>query len=148
MNLSEQINADIKQAMKARDQKTLAALRDVKSKIMLELTKGGTDELDEGAGLKILNKLYKQRMEAADVYKTQGRDDLYQDEVDQADVIKAYLPAALSAEEVTEIVGKIIADTGASSMADMGKVMGLASQQMAGRADGKFISQVVREKLA
>ncbi|MCB0762228.1 MAG: GatB/YqeY domain-containing protein [Flavobacteriales bacterium] len=147
MNLTERINNDIKEAMKAREQKRLAALRDIKSKFLLEQTKGGNAEMDEGTGLKILDKLYKQRIEAAELYKGQNRDDLYQEEMDQAEVIKAYLPQALSEDEVRNIVASIISDTGASGMADMGKVMGLASQKMAGRADGKFISQIVKEIL-
>lgn len=149
MNLTEQINNDIKDAMRARDQKKLAALRDIKSKILLEMTKdSGSEGIDEATGLKILNKLYKQRAEAAEVYKTQDRQDLYQDEIDQADVIKAYMPEALSESDIKEVVTRIISETGASSMADMGKVMGAATKEMAGRADGKLVSQMVKEALA
>ena len=149
MNLTEQINNDIKDAMRARDQKKLAALRDIKSKILLEMTKdSGREGIDEATGLKILNKLYKQRAEAAEVYKTQDRQDLYQDEIDQADVIKAYMPEALSESDIKEVVTRIISETGASSMADMGKVMGAATKEMAGRADGKLVSQMVKEALA
>lgn len=149
MNLTEQINNDIKDAMRARDQKKLAALRDIKSKILLEMTKDGSAaEIDEATGLTILNKLYKQRMEAAEVYKTQDRPDLYQDEIDQAEVIKAYLPEALSEADIKANIARIIQQMGASSMADMGKVMGVASKEMAGRADGKIVSQFVKEALA
>jgi uncharacterized protein YqeY len=147
MSLSEQISADIKTAMKARDQEKLAALRDIKSKLMLEATKGGDGSVDEETELKVLNKLYKQRMETAELYATQDREDLRADELNQAAVIKEYLPEQLDEAAVRAIVKEIIDQTGASSMADMGKVMGMASQKTAGRADGKLISQIVKETL-
>jgi len=147
MNLTDQINNDIKSAMKAREKDKLAALRDIKSKLLLEATKDGSSELDEATGLKILNKLYKQRIEAADIYKEQNREDLAVDELSQAEVIKAYLPEKMSPEKLKETVEAIVAQTGASSMADMGKVMGMASAQLAGKADGKDISKLVRELL-
>ena len=147
MNLTDQINNDIKSAMKAREKDKLAALRDIKSKLLLEATKDGSSELDEATGLKILNKLYKQRIEAADIYKDQNREDLAVDELSQAEVIKAYLPEKMSPEKLKETVEAIVAQTGASSMADMGKVMGMASAQLAGKADGKDISKLVRELL-
>ena len=148
MNLTDQINNDIKSAMKAREKDKLAALRDIKSKLLLEATKDGSSELDEATGLKILNKLYKQRIEAADIYKEQNREDLAVDELSQAEVIKAYLPEKMSPEKLKETVEAIVAQTGASSMADMGKVMGMASAQLAGKADGKDISALVRELLS
>ena len=147
MSLTEQISADIKEAMKARDQEKLAALRDIKSKLMLEATKDGDGDVSEEAGMKILKKLYKQRMETAELYATQNREDLRADELSQAEVIKAYLPEQLDEAALRTIVQEIIDQTGASSMADMGKVMGIASQKTAGRADGKMISQIVRETL-
>lgn len=147
MNLTDQINNDIKEAMKAREADKLSALRDVKSKLLLEATKDGNSELDEATGLKILNKLYKQRVEAAEIYKEQGREDLASDELSQAEVIKAYLPEKMSPEKLKEAVTAIIAEIGASSMADMGKVMGKASAKLAGKADGKDISTLVREML-
>ena len=147
MNLTDQINNDIKSAMKAREKDKLAALRDIKSKLLLEATKDGSSELDEATGLKILNKLYKQRIEAADIYKDQNREDLAVDELSQAEVINAYLPEKMSPEKLKETVEAIVAQTGASSMADMGKVMGMASAQLAGKADGKDISKLVRELL-
>jgi uncharacterized protein YqeY len=147
MNLTDQINNDIKSAMKAREKDKLAALRDIKSKLLLEATKDGSSELDEATGLKILNKLYKQRIEAADIYKEQNREDLAVDELSQAEVINAYLPEKMSPEKLKETVEAIVAQTGASSMADMGKVMGMASAQLAGKADGKDISKLVRELL-
>lgn len=148
MNITEQIQNDIKEAMKAKDREKLAALRDIKSKLLLEMTKDGSGDVDESAGMKILNKLYKQRTEAASIYKEQGRDDLAASELSEAEVIKAYLPEQLSEAEIQSKVAAIIADTGASSMADMGKVMGAASQAMAGVADGKVISGIVRKLLA
>ena len=148
MNLTDQINNDIKTAMKAREAVKLAALRDVKSKLLLEATKDGNAELDEATGLKILNKLYKQRIEAADIYKEQDREDLAADELSQAEVIKAYLPEKMSPEKLKAAIEAIVAQTRASSMADMGKVMGMASAQLAGKADGKDISTLVRTLLS
>lgn len=148
MSLVDQINSDIKEAMKARQQDRLAALRDIKSKLMLEMTKDGSSEVDEGAAMKILNKLYKQRTETATLYKEQNRPDLAEEEEQQAAIIKAYLPEQLGEEEITSIVKEIVAQTGASSMQDMGKVMGLATQKMAGKADGKLISTIVRGLLS
>ena len=148
MNLTDQINNHIKTAMKAREAVKLAALRDVKSKLLLEATKDGNAELDEATGLKILNKLYKQRIEAADIYKEQDREDLAADELSQAEVIKAYLPEKMSPEKLKAAIEAIVAQTRASSMADMGKVMGMASAQLAGKADGKDISTLVRTLLS
>lgn len=149
MSITDQINSDIKEAMKAREKERLAALRDIKSKLLLEATKeGSAGEVDGTVAIKILNKLYKQRVDAAAIYKDQGRTDLAEEELGQAEVIKAYLPEQLSEDEVKMQVKAIIDETGASSMADMGKVMGLATQRMAGKADGKVISQIVRKSLA
>ncbi|MEO0404004.1 MAG: GatB/YqeY domain-containing protein [Bacteroidota bacterium] len=148
MGITEQIQTDIKEAMKAKDRDKLAALRDIKSKLLLEMTKDGSSEVDEAAGMKILNKLFKQRAEAAAIYTEQGREDLAAEELSQAEVIKAYLPEQLSEAEIEAKVKEIIASTGASSMADMGKVMGQASKAMAGVADGKVISGFVRKLLS
>jgi uncharacterized protein YqeY len=133
--------------MKAREADKLAALRDIKSKLLLEATKDANADVDESTGLKILNKLYKQRIEAAELYASQGREDLQADELTQAEVIKAYLPEKMSPEKLKEAIQTIITQTGASSMADMGKVMGMASKQLAGKADGKDISNIVKEIL-
>lgn len=134
--------------MKAKEMAKLAALRDIKSKLLLELTKGGdATEVDETTGIQILNKLYKQRAEAAKIYQEQGRTDLYDEEMAQAEVIKAYLPEQMSEAEMKASVEEIIARVGATSMADMGKVMGIASKELAGKADGKAISAVVRATL-
>lgn len=148
MNITDQINTDIKTAMKAKDMATLSALRDIKSKLLLELTKeGGGDSVDEATGMKILNKLYKQRTDAAAIYKEQNREDLYDEEMQQAEVIKKYLPEPMSEEELKNTIEEIVARVGASSMADMGKVMGIASGELAGKADGKAISNIVRSML-
>ena len=147
-NLANSISEGIKNAMRAKDRDRLAALRDIKSKIMLEATKEGAGEsVDDAVTMSILSKLLKQRKETAALYNEQGRADLAAEEEAQAAVIQAFLPAALSEEEIKVRVTEIIEQTGASSMADMGKVMGLASKAMAGQADGKVISQFVRAAL-
>ena len=134
--------------MRAKDRDRLSALRDIKSKIMLEATKEGAgDTVDDAVTMSILSKLLKQRKETATLYHEQGRADLAAEEEAQAAVIQEFLPAALSEEEIKARVAEIIAQTGASSMADMGKVMGMASKAMAGQADGKLISQFVRAAL-
>lgn len=135
--------------MKAKDKVRLAALRDIKSKIMLALTEGsGQDNLDDAAVTKILSKQLKQREDTMVIYKEQGRDDLLEEEKAQADVIRVYLPQPMTEEELTEAVKALITELGASSMADMGKVMGAASAKFAGRADGKAISALVRSMLS
>lgn len=148
MSLTDQINNDIKEAMKAGEKDRLMALRDIKSKLLLEMTKeGSTGEVDESKGMAILNKLYKQRMESIDIYKEQGRQDLIDEEMKQAEVIAKYLPEQLTGEKLEAEVKAIIASVGASSLADLGKVMGNASKALAGRADGKAISEMVKKLL-
>jgi len=147
-NLADTISEGIKDAMRSKDRDRLAALRDIKSKILLEATKdSGSQTVDDDTTLAILSKLLKQRTETAALYREQGRDDLALEEEAQASVIQEFLPAALTEEDIQSRVADIIASTGASSMADMGKVMGLASKAMAGQADGKVISQFVRQAL-
>ena len=147
-NLADQITQGIKDAMRAKDKVRLATLRDIKSKLLLEATKEGAgDTIEDATTLAILSKLLKQRNETATLYAEQGRADLEEEERNQAAVISEYLPKALSESEIKEKVTSIIAQTGASSMADMGKVMGQASAAMAGRADGKVISGIVRSML-
>lgn len=148
MNLTERINEDIKTAMKAGEKDKLMALRDIKSKLLLEMTKEGADgTVDESQGLAVLNKLYKQRMESIEIYKSQNRPELAEEEQKQADVIKAYLPEQLTGEKLEEAVRAIMSEVGASSMADMGKAMGAASKALAGKADGKAISEIVKRVL-
>lgn len=146
MALEEKINADIKSAMLAKDAAKLESLRAVKSAILLLKTspEGYTDETE----LKAMQKMVKQRKETAEVYKTQNRTDLAEVELTQAAVIESYLPKQMSEEEIKAEVAKIIASIGASSPADMGKVMGIASKQLAGKADGKIISTFVKELLS
>jgi uncharacterized protein YqeY len=149
MSLSDKINNDIKDAMKSGDKDRLMALRDIKSKLLLEMTKeGGDGQIDESVGLAILNKLLKQRNESADIYRTQGREDLLNDELKQAAVIQSYLPEPLSEEKIAEAIREVIAETGATSMADMGKVMGAATKKLAGQADGKVVSEWVKKILS
>lgn len=148
MTLQQQIDADIKAAMLAREKDKLNALRAIKSAILLELTKEGAQmELEESAGLKILQKLYKQRQESAAIYHQQARADLAQEEEVQAGVIAAYLPQRLSEDEIEAAVKAVIADSGASGMKDMGRVMGEANKQLAGKADGSLVAAVVKRLL-
>ena len=148
-NLAESISEGIKNAMRAKDRERLTALRDIKSKIMLEATKEGAGEtVDDATTLAIMSRLLKQRNETAALYSEQGREDLAAEELAQAAVIQEFLPAALSEAEIEAKVAEIIASVGASSMADMGKVMGLATSTMAGQADGKVISGLVRKALS
>ncbi|MES2139058.1 MAG: GatB/YqeY domain-containing protein [Bacteroidota bacterium] len=146
MALEEKINSDIKTAMLAKDAARLEALRAVKSAILLLKTspEGYTDDTE----IKALQKMVKQRKETAEIYVTQSRKDLADVELFQAGVIEAYLPKQMSEEEIKAEIAKIISSVGASSPADMGKVMGVASKQLAGKADGKIISIVVKELLS
>ena len=148
MNLADQINEDIKTAMKGGDKEKLMALRDIKSKILLEATKDGSSEVTDDKVMSILTKLNKQRMESIEIFKAQGREDLVEEEQKQAAVIQAYLPQPLSAEELEKAVKEIIAQVGASGPGDMGKVMGVASKSLTGKADGKAISEMVKACLA
>ena len=150
MSLKSTIDQDIKTAMKAKDQVSLRALRAIKSQIILaETAEGRGDEpLSEAEEMKLLAKQAKQRRDSWQQFKDNGRDDLAQTEKEELEVIEKYLPKALSAEEIEAEVKKIIAQTGASSMKDMGKVMGMASKAMAGKADGKAISQIVKQILS
>jgi hypothetical protein len=146
MALEEKINADIKSAMLAKETLKLEALRAVKSTILLLKTspEGYTDETE----LKALQKMVKQRKETAEVYNSQNRADLAEVEISQAAVIETYLPKQMNTEDIKTEIVKIIAKVGAKSAADMGKVMGMASKQLAGKADGKIISTIVKELLS
>ena len=148
MELEKLINDDIKATMLARDSKKLEALRAIKAALLLEKTKEGTTgEIPETVELKLLQKLVKQRKESAEIYKTQNRPDLYEKEVVEADVLEKYLPAKMSEEDLINIIKGIIARMGATSPADMGKVMGVATKELAGKADGKEISAKVKQLL-
>ncbi|MDX2301858.1 MAG: GatB/YqeY domain-containing protein [Microscillaceae bacterium] len=148
MSLKKQIDEDIKKAMLAKEKDRLRALRAIKSLIMLEETKeGAADELTQADEIKLLSKAAKQRKESAEIFQTQNRLDLAQKEIDELAVIEEYLPKQLSEEELQVKIQEIITQLGASSPADMGKVMGIASKQLAGMADGKLISQLVKTLL-
>jgi uncharacterized protein YqeY len=146
MAFIDTINADIKAAMLAREKEKLAALRDIKSKLLLEATSGGGEVTDEAA-MKIVMKLYKQRTETYDLYMKEGREDLAADEKFQAEVIGVYMPAMMSEEEIQAEVDTAIVTTGASGPQDMGKVMGMLSGKLAGKADGKVIATLVKAAL-
>lgn len=149
MSLEILINNDIKQAMLAKDTRKLSALRAIKAALLLEKT--GKDvssgEIPETVEMKLLQKLVKQRKESAGIYVEQNRPDLADEENYQSAIIEAYLPAQLSNDDIRKIVADVIAATGASSIRDMGKVMGLASKEVAGRADNQLISTIVKEML-
>lgn len=147
--ISTNIDQEIKQAMLAKDQVKLRGLRAIKAAILLAKTeKGHTEELNEDAEIKILQKLVKQRKESADIYKSQNREDLYQVEQEEIDVISQFLPKQMERAEVEAVIAKIIAETGASSIKEMGKVMGIANKELAGKAEGKLIGEIVKSQLA
>lgn len=149
MSLSKQIMEALKVAMKAKDVLTLQALRAVKSAILLALTEtGAKEEISEIEEIKILQKLVKQRKDSASIYAEQGRADLADPEMAEAAVIEQFLPEQLSEEEVAKVVDEVIDQTGASSMKDMGKVMGIVNGKLVGKADGKTISGVVKQRLS
>ncbi|MFA0961986.1 GatB/YqeY domain-containing protein [Roseivirga sp. BDSF3-8] len=149
MSLKEQINNDIKHAMRNKNQDELRALRAIKSAILLaETEKGGGEGLKEETEFALLNKAAKQRRDSAAVFKEQNREDLAEKELAELEIIERYLPEQLSEDEVSAEVDKIISETGASGMKDMGKVMGAASQRMAGKADNKVIAAKVKERLS
>ena len=149
MNLFDQISSDIMNAMKAREKEKLEALRGIK-KVMLEAksAEGGTGELSDEESLKIIQKLAKQGTESAHIYKQQGRDDLYDHEMFQVRVFETYLPQKMSEAELAQAIEAIIAEVGATSIKEMGKVMGIASKKLSGLADGKDISDKVKALLS
>ena len=147
--ISTNIDQEIKQAMLAKNQVQLRGLRAIKAALLLAKTeKGQAEEINEEAEIKILQKLVKQRKESADIYKTQGREDLYQVEQEEIDVISKFLPKQMERAEIEAVIAKIIAETGASSIKEMGKVMGLANKELAGKAEGKLIGEIVKSQLS
>jgi uncharacterized protein len=148
MSLEAKINNDLKEAMKNKDQVALRGIRAVKAAILLAKTDGSGEELNEEKEIKLLQKLVKQRQDSLEIYRKQKREDLAMVEVEEIEVIQRYLPEQLSEEKLREIIGTIINETGASGIKDMGKVMGLASQQLAGKADGKAIAAAVKSLLS
>jgi len=147
MSLESKILPDLKAAMKSKDQAALRAIRAIKASILLFKTNGSGKELDEAGEIKMVQKLIKQRQDSLDIFNKQGRDDLAMIEKEEIEVLQRYLPKQLSADELKPIIQKIISDTGATGMKDMGKVMGIATKQLAGQADGKTVSGLVRELL-
>ena len=149
MSLEQQIMTEMKEAMKARDEGALRGLRAIKAEIIKAKTEpGAAGEIDEATEQKFLQKMMKQRRDSLEIFEKQGRVDLATKEKEEMAVIEKFLPKQLDANELKEVIKKIIAETGASSPADMGKVMGVASKQLAGKADGKTISAMVKELLA
>lgn len=149
MALFDQVSNDIKEAMKAKDKVRLETLRNIKKYfIEAKTAPGANDTLEDDAALKILQKLAKQGTESANLYKEKGREDLAEEELAQVRVIETYLPKQMSAEELEAAVKEIIAEVGATSAKDMGKVMGTATKKLAGKADGKAISTLVKSLLA
>jgi uncharacterized protein len=148
MSLEQKTMADLKTAMLAKDEKSLRALRAIKAAILLAKTsEGAGGELKEDDEIKLLQKLVKQRKDSLEIYEQQKRTDLAQKEQEEIEVIEKFLPKQLSTEELQLEIKKIIAETGATSSADMGKVMGAATKKLSGKADGKTISATVRELL-
>jgi uncharacterized protein YqeY len=150
MSLEHLINQDLKEAMFAKDRQKLAALRAIKAALLLEKTGGsvGDSEIPKSVELKLLQKQVKQRRDTAKIYREQNRPELAEEEEYQAAIIEKYLPEQMSEEEVKAVVEKVIADTGASSMKDMGRVMGMVSKQLAGKADNKMVSVLVKQMLS
>jgi hypothetical protein len=147
MSISEKLNADIKSSMLAKDKLRLSALRAIKSAFLIESSKGASSEISDQVAQNIVVKLHKQRIEAHKIYKEQDRKDLADEELDQAKVLEDYLPKQLSETEVESILKSIIDKVGASSLSDMGKVMGPAMGQLKGKADGQLISTLVKKLL-
>ena len=148
MSLTERINAGIKQAMKDKDEARKRTLRAVKAQLLLIQTSGTNTEMDEDQEIKLIQKMVKERQDSYEVYSQQGREDLATTEKEEMDILKEFLPQQLSEAEITERVQAIIEQTGASSMRDMGKVMGIANKELAGKADGKTISTIVKQQLS
>jgi uncharacterized protein YqeY len=148
MSLKEQIDADIKKAMLNKNKEELRALRAIKAMILLaETEKGKSGDLSENIEMNLLTKAVKQRKDSIQIFADQGRDDLAEIEKEELEVIQRYLPEQLSGEELEGIVKQIISETGAQNMKDMGKVMGIASQKLAGKADGKQIAELTKKLL-
>ena len=147
MSLNDKITADLKEAMKAKDQVALRGIRAIKAALILLKTDGSGEEVTEEKEIKLLQKLVKQRRDSLEIYEKQNREDLAAVEREEIPIIEKYLPEAMSPEELKAAITKIVADTGASSMKDMGKVMGMANAQLAGKADGKTIASLVKELL-
>ena len=149
MRLEQKIMADMKEAMKSKNEAALRSLRAIKAKIIEAKTEPGANgEISEDTELKMLQKMMKQRKDSLEIFKQQNREDLAKKEEEEIAVIEKFLPAQMDADELKNIISKIISELGVSSPADMGKVMGAATKQLAGKADGKAISAIVKELLS
>ncbi|HSQ44388.1 MAG TPA: GatB/YqeY domain-containing protein [Ginsengibacter sp.] len=149
MSLEEKVMADLKTAMLAKDEKSLRSLRAIKAAIInLKTSEGFSGEIKNDDEIKLLQKLVKQRKESLEIYEKQNRNDLAEKEKEEIEVIEKFLPKQMSEDELREVIASIIKDTGATSQADMGKVMGMANKQLGGKADGKTIAAIVKEILA
>ena len=148
MSLTERINEDIKNAMKAKEKERLAALRDIKSKLLIEATSGADATISEEVENKIVMKLYKQRIDTYDLYVKEGREDLAVDEKFQAEVIKEYMPAMLSEDDLRKMIEEKLTAMGATGMQVLSKVMGPIMGQLSGKADGKLIADLVKQILS
>jgi uncharacterized protein YqeY len=147
MSLKQEVMEQLKTAMKSKDKVALESLRAIKSELLLIETSGGDGTITPEQELKLLQKLVKQRKDSAATYKEQGREDLAEPELAQVAIIAKFLPEQLSEDKIKEVIEVVVAKVGASSMADMGKVMGMASKELAGKADGKVIATIVRQLL-
>ncbi len=148
MSLEQKINDDIKSAMLAKDKESLNALRAVKSALLLLKTEKNAGDITEEVELKTLQKLVKQRKESAEMYKAQNREDLYKEEMSQVNIISKYLPEQMSEEDITAVIKKLIEQENITDIKGMGKLMGLASKELAGKADNKVISEIVKRLLS
>lgn len=149
MSLEQKVMTNLKTAMFAKDEKSLRSLRAIKAAIItVKTAEGFSGEIEEDDEIKLLQKLVKQRKDSLEIYEKQNREDLAVKEREEIEIIEKFLPKQMSDEELKEIIGKIVNETGASSPADMGKVMGLANKQLAGKADGKTIAAIVKEILS
>ncbi len=148
MSLEAKIMSDMKEAMKAKDSVALRGIRAIKAAIVLTKTDGSGKELDEAGEIKLVQKLVKQRQDSLDIFEKQNREDLAVIEREEIAVLKKYLPEQLDEAALKEVISEIVSTTGASGMKDMGKVMGMANQKLAGKADGKTIASIVKELLA
>ena len=148
MGLLDKLNQDLKAAMKAKDKAALRTIRSIKSALMIMQTDGSGKEIDEATEIKLLQKLIKQRKDSLEVYVKQNREDLAETEKEEIKIIDNYLPKQLTPEELETAITEIISETGANSMKDMGRIMGMASQKLGGSADGKSISIMVKKLLS
>jgi len=148
MSLVDRINEDIKTAMREKNQPKLLALRAVKSELLLLQTSGSEVKITEEDEIKVLQKMVKQRKDSAEIFQSQNRDELYQKEMQEVSYLEPYLPKQLTDEELTEVIKEYIAKTGATSVKEMGKVIGLANKELAGKAEGKLIAAKVKSLLS